>query len=437
MITIVFRISKIGFGNFGNSILLIFCISLSQIALSQNSFQSGYILKNNGDTVKGFIDKNEHGNQACLFRLTQDSEVIVYKPFEIVGYRFDVGNFYVSKSIELQNSYKAIVKLDHPDPWKPGVLSEKSNLIKGTYIDSFFLEFLVKGQINLYYKKLADNDLYFMEDSSGRIIDITPKTVEVYKHGVQRGYVPDKSGKGKLKYLMRDAPKIQSRIDNITFDHKSLINITTNYHNEICNNNDCVVYYRTIKPVKLRYNVDFGISDGELDLIIMSNFGNHKKVNFSSNGNDFLITGGVLVHDLIPSREKFYIGLNIHYRNSTYEHNYTGKSDLGRDTSYFLNLNCQNIGLTTKGYSDLRKGIFKPFVSYGLYGEYLLGSEFKANMTGTKVQLQSDLPSFSLGLWLGAGISYAPGGWGDMVLECFYQGNIAKNIFGAKMGIRF
>ena len=91
---------------------------------SQSDFRNAYVITNENDTIKGFIDYKGNNSNArkCLFRKKEDGEILEFSPEQIKSYRFLNGKYYVSKSI--QNKDK---------------------------IESKFLEYLIDGIVDIYY----------------------------------------------------------------------------------------------------------------------------------------------------------------------------------------------------------------------------------------------------------------------------------------------
>nr|MCR5394962.1 hypothetical protein [Bacteroidales bacterium] len=122
-----------------STLLLVLC----SIGYAQVNLREGIVITLVGDTLHGDIDYRTDAMNAehCSFRQDGQSEVRTYRPGEIYGYRFiDNGRYYVSKEVTNENG--------------------KSEM--------FFLEFVVRGKLNLYYK--GDNvvkDIFYFEDEKG------------------------------------------------------------------------------------------------------------------------------------------------------------------------------------------------------------------------------------------------------------------------------
>jgi len=215
-------------------LILIFAFFTSSFWAQIDNFKGGYIITNQGDTVFGQIDlRTDITNQEqCTFRKTEGEKPVIYRPFEIQGYRFtDDGKYYVSKNIE----------------------------IKGDKIDAF-VEYLVKGMMNLYYYACKDNsyffpedgnkyidykgyiEYYFFEDENGKMVSISKKPDKIE----DLGYVKeDNNYKGAIRVYFYNVKDIANGADNTEFTQKSMINIAKKYHKAVCTTGEeCVVYQR-------------------------------------------------------------------------------------------------------------------------------------------------------------------------------------------------
>ena len=69
------------------SIVLMLILGTNTLS-AQVNFQPGYIVKNSGDTLSGWLDYRVSGvlNQSCSFRLNKDAPITVFKPDELSAY---------------------------------------------------------------------------------------------------------------------------------------------------------------------------------------------------------------------------------------------------------------------------------------------------------------------------------------------------------------
>ena len=82
---------------FRRSVFTIVLLAISAIVtMAQTNPKPGYVIKNNGDTIRGNIDfrTNEKLSKQCVFWADGGSGGMTYKPGDIEGFRFDNGGKY-------------------------------------------------------------------------------------------------------------------------------------------------------------------------------------------------------------------------------------------------------------------------------------------------------------------------------------------------------
>lgn len=196
----------------------------SLLTQGQTDFRSGYVIKSIGDTLFGQLDyrTDERMSNICTYRKDEKSNPQEFLPGSIVGYRFTDSRYFISDSI-------------------PGKL--------------VFLEFLVEGQLNLYYLREDMNNHYYLKKNSFPLKELP------YESGIKvvdgRSYFYEKKNYiGYLKYYLQDAPVLDSKINKMhSPNHDNLIEIAEAYHNAVCDGAKCVIYEKKSFPIKL--DIDF------------------------------------------------------------------------------------------------------------------------------------------------------------------------------------
>lgn len=110
---------------------------------AQVNFQPGYIVKNAGDTLSGWIDYRVASmlSQSCSFRLKKDSEITVFKPDELRSYHFENGKTLITKKVDDM---------------------------------SYFLEALYQGCVEIYFLKTEfSDDRFFAKKADTELFEIT------------------------------------------------------------------------------------------------------------------------------------------------------------------------------------------------------------------------------------------------------------------------
>jgi len=78
------------------AIAIVFFAFSTTMTMAQTNPKPGYVIKNNGDTIRGNVDfrTNEKLSKQCVFWADGGSGGMTYKPGDIEGFRFDNGGKY-------------------------------------------------------------------------------------------------------------------------------------------------------------------------------------------------------------------------------------------------------------------------------------------------------------------------------------------------------
>lgn len=209
----------------------IFCCLLfsTDILYAQTDFRPGYVIENSGDTLHGKIDYRSDFlmSSICKFK-TNENTIIKFSPKDIIAYRFIEGKYFVSREI---NSKRV------------------------------FLEYLIKGKVNIYNMRDETGDHYFLDKEEVKLTELP------YVEGIK--YIDDKQvfynttkHIGILNYYMQDAPDFQSRIAKIGKpEHYSLIKLAEDYHNTLCKDIKCIVFEKKVPFLKIAFEPFFGFGE--------------------------------------------------------------------------------------------------------------------------------------------------------------------------------
>ena len=186
---------------------------------AQSNFKPGYIMTNTNDTVYGLIDYRTDAMNAtlCKFKAGEDKADVVYYPGDIAGYRLpDEGKYYVTREVTIKD--------------EPFIL---------------FLEYLVKGMMNLYYCEMNEQTYYFFE-RNGEMTEITKKPDDIENMHIIR----DNKYKNFINYYFRDYPSILNNVEKLDFNQKSFINLAKRYHDVTCTTGEACIVFENEHPDK-------------------------------------------------------------------------------------------------------------------------------------------------------------------------------------------
>ncbi len=274
--------------HFFNVLIILFVCSANLKASLDEIYKEGYVISINGDTTKGLLlnQISKNASKLCVFKQDANSEEKTYKPGEIAGYRYLNGKYYISKEISIDSVTKKLV----------------------------FLEFLIKGKANVYF--YYDNvEHYYIEKLDSELLELT----EVERVHIPNGqddkdvksYIVPSKFKGKLIYMLQDCPSLMSEIKKTRPNHNSLIKLSKDYHNRMCNSNEnCIVYEKGSTKAKLKYGFLVGFSKNQYD------FGGQATTNF---GNNYQIGAIVKMSNFLMFDENFNLkGSIIFEKDSKY-----------------------------------------------------------------------------------------------------------------------
>jgi len=187
---------------------------------AQPDFRPGYIIDFSGDTISGMINYQNAATMSrlCSFRATDESLAKDYAPGEIKEFRFENGKCFVSRTLD-----------------------DGKNV---------FLEFLIKGKLNVYYYRDVVQDKYMIE-KEGMPLKLIPYRDEItVKDDGTEVRVKSKSHVGLLKVYTQDVPEIQKKSELIIRpEHNNLIKFARNYHQAVCSDESCIIYAKDELPV--------------------------------------------------------------------------------------------------------------------------------------------------------------------------------------------
>ena len=211
--------------------ILTIVIVVSTDIIAQSDFRDGYIINNNNDTIFGLINYkgNKSNSKKCIFKNDVNSDFQEFSPTDLIAYRFIDGKYYITKQIS--NS--------------------------GTE-DLIFIEYLINGKTDIFYYRDIEGEHYLI-DINGEILELKKEEVEVIIDDVK--YIKERSLYiGLLKISFQDSPSISNKVEHINLDHKSLINIAKEYHEEVCPGEECIIYQKNLLKTKVRFGVLIGLN---------------------------------------------------------------------------------------------------------------------------------------------------------------------------------
>lgn len=210
---------------------LLLLIAFPVTAYAQAVFNKGYIINNNNDSVYGLIEikANKTNAKNCFYKNDQNSEVQIFSPGEIKGFRFEGNKYYVTRTVSLNDKEEQL-----------------------------FLEYLIDGIVDVYYYDDGDLDHFFIDDGGGKLVELkkSQKRAENY---LGWGYIESTQHIGILKYIFRESAEISKQAETVELNRKALVDIAHDYHNEVCKDEACIIYEKEKPHLE---NLHFGLVVG-------------------------------------------------------------------------------------------------------------------------------------------------------------------------------
>jgi len=287
---------------------------------SIKDFKPGFIITKQNDTIRGnFLDINNFITpKVCFFKRNSNEIFTQYYPEDIKAFRIQNGKFYISKII-LSNG-----------------------------------KIQIKGKANAYYRRDDKGEHYYIETENNNLVELTEEEQKGSLNNIN--YIKPEAYTGKLKYALSNSQNIQNDIDGLKLNHENLIKLLKDYHSDICDSTECLIYEKSKKPVIINLGVDAGSSITKFD------FG-RKLV--SDNNLCPIIGASMKISNIFYDVENFFIqfGAEFHYLSNVIlkinDNNTQNELITYHDIRYYVNKNkdltvINDYNLVTKFEIDLK-----------------------------------------------------------------------------------
>ena len=240
----------------------------------------GYIITNENDTINGYLDfrTGTKNSRKCDFCAETETQYNSYYPNDIKGFRFiEDGKMYISKKIKVNNESADV-----------------------------FLEYLIKGIVNLYSFSNAAEIRYFMESSDGHFIEVYNTAVERADNNMPNGEYNRYKHVGILNRMFEESEEVKKKVRSTKMNRKNLVELTKSYHYAVCNSMDECIEFESKSDKKFRklsWRINGGMSFWQLHDQILSDNGYG-----DSSGSS---PSGTVLAELTSERFSNYFGLQM------------------------------------------------------------------------------------------------------------------------------
>ena len=356
-------------------VLFVIVAFSATMTMAQTNPKSGYIITNNGDTVRGVIDyrTNEKLSKQCVFWPGGGSESHTYMPGDIEGFRFDNGGkYFVTRRLNVTGEPQL-----------------------------YFAEFMVQGKMNLYCVAYNRDEYYFFEREDGEMAQLTNRAFLTSSslQDEQNKIQEKKEQYGKVKILLKDSWKAVNDMSEKDMTRRKLVNVVRDYHNDVCTDGStCMVYEYNEKSdkAKTHFKVFAGYSYYSKERTVKQNLPDE-----SYHGSTFEIGLGVET-EIERAMKGGSVELGIAYSpKASFEHDVLVRGGVQPShTVYERSRATANIGVVKR----FGNGKITPLVRGG--GFYVLhfgNKEYRYYMSKQIVDLSWENTAF-FGAYLGAGV---------------------------------
>ncbi|MCV9388059.1 hypothetical protein [Reichenbachiella ulvae] len=270
-----------------------------------------------------------------------------FSPKDIKAYRYTDSKYYISEHIETADGSKQI-----------------------------FIEYLIDGIVDIYYY-FDDTGGHYLIDSDGKLLPLEIKEREVYKD--YNTYIMEsKEYVGLLKYSFSQSPTLMRKAETARLDHKSLISLSYQYHQEVCADQSCVIYEKQMPSVL----VNFGPLIGSQMVWLKSGENAYPNDRRYLNGNFYTSTPsaiiGIFARINLPNvDERVHLQYEASYQNwsatalnSRYSDIYN--SDIRNEVTFDNQLFSNSIMLRFHFPSSR----LRPVIALGGFVDYIISNDF-------------------------------------------------------------
>jgi hypothetical protein len=334
-------------------------INLFHFAVAQKNIVPAYIVTNNSDTIRGYInDKNwDKSPHSLQFKQTMNGDFQEYSVSQLQSFYTETGEYYERHIVPVDKSPTEVHKLAQ----SPG---------KFIIIDTLLLSVYVKGAASLYYFKDTDNKKhYYIQKNNAPLEELIIRYSLKENNDGQKSLAIDKMYRRQLQvYLSNsDCPTLNGRFEKVEYNRKSLQSLLTDYNK--CNPSSTFKFVTSQKKSKIKIGLIAGASTTNLDF--KGDAAPHLVTPTFSKATGY--TAGLSFDFFLPrSREKWSINNEVRwkaystktYYKEVYSQSRYSESDLSFDLGYLSLVNMIRYRLPFKG--------IRPFINVGISNAFAL-----------------------------------------------------------------
>lgn len=232
-------------------LLFVMGIIFSQMSFSQENFVPGYVVKNNNDTVFGFVDyqNRRHNPDVVHFRETPGDATVSFRPLDIREFRIE-DEIYESAIVDAEISSTLTDQLE----------SDPRLTMR---VDTTFLQTLFRGEKSLYYYRNAGGreNFYIKQDGAFELLVYRRyRVVREDNRAVRdnKSLISSRENNryiGQLAHYLSDCTTLSGQMTNLSYNRKSLSRLFQHYY-------ECTAAPVEFQIEKTPLKVNFGVLAG-------------------------------------------------------------------------------------------------------------------------------------------------------------------------------
>lgn len=156
------------------------------------------------------------------------SPEVVFRPGEILGYRFNNGKYYVSKSLPFDNDRVP------------------------------FVEYVLDGIADLYFYYDSNGENFVIEKEDGPMIRLDNQEMVIEDEYGTKYIHKSKRYVGQLKAAFSEAPELHPTLEQMNLSLKPMIQATKKYHEYVCGDQECIIFEKKPPIFKATFRRRFG-----------------------------------------------------------------------------------------------------------------------------------------------------------------------------------
>jgi hypothetical protein len=402
-----------------SAFLHLFLLVVAVPVLAQKNYQSAFIVNNNGDTVKGFIDYREWyvNPKQIKFKSANDGTVKDFTSRDIRAFKV-INELYVSKTVDIE--FDSTANTAVWVPYEGNAVYKDSTVFLLSLVQgkgSLFLFTHPRRRVSYYLQKEAVKPILLVNRTT-----LTPTYLDTTKYKSFNKYDwnwnftaadLEKSKSGvfgiQMTYLLADFPPQLSEINKLSYKSKPLAAIVNAYNAHFQGSEMSIIDDTQYNKIKVKFGVNAAYMNSYLNVSVTGSFYNDLFV-MKGSGYGFGMTSQYTLPRMLG---KWAIFNDFIY--NSYKVSEQSESDINNLTISKSRFNLSTFRIYTQArYRLMQLNKLDVFVNAGIFHSFLLKTDSyfevksadfpSSNRSGTIID-KDDFRPIRLGIVAGFGVN--------------------------------